>query len=131
MAVSAAADIGGGTHRRGSAGWASTAAGPAARAAAPAAAPFRKFRRSISGFFCLDIPLYLPTFRFARYITHDKLTAIIISAPRENHPDAIKEKTSNCFCCQKLRGESGRNDGGFKQSKRRVAASPLLFRNTV
>src|SRR5579863_8490094 len=57
--VSAAADIGGGTTRFGSAGRAATAAGPATNAAAPAAAPFRKFRRSTAGFESLAMSLHL------------------------------------------------------------------------
>src|SRR5579862_4387964 len=57
--ASAAADIGGGTVRFGSAGGAATAAGAAARAAAPAAAPFRKFLRSTPTLGCFAMLLHL------------------------------------------------------------------------
>src|SRR6266849_477700 len=57
--VSAAADMGGGTTRHGSAGSAAMLAGTAANAAAPAAAPFRKFRRSTTGLVCLAMSLHL------------------------------------------------------------------------
>src|SRR5580704_556321 len=57
--VSATGDMGGGATRFTSAGVAATAAGPAASAAAPTAAPFRKFRRSTTGFDCFGTSLHL------------------------------------------------------------------------
>src|SRR5579864_1314008 len=57
--VSAAADMGGGTLRFGSAGSAARLAGTAANAAAPAAAPFRKSRRSTTGLVFFATVLHL------------------------------------------------------------------------
>src|ERR1700693_5512204 len=62
--VSAAGDMGGGATRFTSAGVAATGAGagadaPAPSAAAPTAAPFRKFRRSTTGFDCFGTRLHL------------------------------------------------------------------------